>query len=60
MEDKRIMTFEELYNRNRIGRLTADQAAEIQGVSTRTFRRWRARYEDEECLYRAVGKLETT
>ena len=53
MEDKRLMTFEELYNRRQAGRLTADDAAEILGVSTRTFRRWRARFEDEgeEGLY---------
>ena len=53
MEDKRLMTFEELYNRRRAGRLAADDAAEILGVSTRTFRRRRARFEDEgeECLY---------
>ena len=53
MEDKRLMTFEELYNRRRAGRLTADGAAEILGVSTRTFRRWRAPFEDEgeEGLY---------
>ena len=53
MEDKRLMTFEELYNRRQAGRLTADDAAEMPGVSTRTFRRWRARFEEdgEEGLY---------
>ena len=47
MEDKRLMTFEELYNRRQAGRLTADDAAEILGVSTRTFRRCRAGFEEE-------------
>lgn len=47
MEDKRLMTFEDLYNRRQAGRLTADDAAEILGVSTRTFRRCRAGFEEE-------------
>ena len=47
MENKRLMTFEELKKRRRIGRLTADDAAEILGIWTRRYRRWRARYEDE-------------
>ena len=52
-EDKRFVTFEELNNRRRTGRLSAEDAAEILGVSTRAFRRWRARYKDEgeEGLY---------
>ena len=53
MEGKRLMTFEGLYNRRRASRLTVDDVAEILRVSTRMFRRWRARCEDEgeECLY---------
>ena len=47
MEDKRFMTFEELCNRRRAGRLSTEDAAEMPGVSTRTFRRWCERYEDE-------------
>ena len=43
MEDKRLMTFEELHDRRRAARLSA----EMPGVSTRAFPRRRARYEDE-------------
>ena len=55
----RLMKFEEIYGRTRRGALAQSEAAEILGVSERTFRRWRDRYEAEgaEGLYdrRPVG-----
>jgi len=54
------MKFEEIYSRRQARQLTQDQAAEILGVSTRTFRRWEDRYEAEgaEGLFdRRLGKL---
>lgn len=39
------MRFEEIYERHRRRRLSALEAAEWLGVSERTFRRWRVRYE---------------
>jgi hypothetical protein len=39
------MKFEELYARTRSRRLSQAQAAEILGISERSFRRWRDRYE---------------
>lgn len=47
MEDKWLMIFEEMYNRRRAGWLSADDTAEMLGVSMRTFRRWLARFEAE-------------
>ena len=60
LQEVRLMKFEELYSRRQARQLTQDQAAEILGVSTRTFRRWEDRYEAEgaEGLYdRRLGKL---
>ena len=55
----RLMKFEEIYGRTRRGALAQSEAAEILGVSERTFRRWRDRYEAEgaEGLYdRRLGR----
>lgn len=41
------MRFEEIHDRFRHGRLSVAEAAEWLGVSERTFRRWRVRYEAE-------------
>ena len=41
----RLMKFEEVYGRTRRGVLGQAEAAEILGVSERTFRRWRDRFE---------------
>ena len=41
------MKFEELYTRRYSGQISQEQAAEILGVTTRTFRRWEDRYEAE-------------
>ena len=54
------MKFEEVYGRTRRGVLGQTEAAEILGVSERTFRRWRDRYEADgaEGLYdRRLGRL---
>ena len=49
----RLMKFAEVYGRTRCGVLSQAEAAEILGVSERTFRRWRDRFEAEgaEGLY---------
>ena len=41
----RLMKFEEVYGRTHRGGLSQAEAAEVLGVSERTFRRWRDRYE---------------
>ena len=40
----RLMKFEEVYGRTRSRLLSQAEAAEVLGVSERTFRRWRDRY----------------
>ena len=46
-EGIRRMRFEDLLGRQRRGELCQEEAAEILGISERTFRRWRDRLEDE-------------
>ena len=56
----RLMKFEEVYGRTCRGVLGQAEAAEILGVSERTFRRWRDRFEADgaEGLYdRRLGRL---
>lgn len=56
----RLMKFEEVYGRSCRGDLSQAEAAEILGVSERTFRRWRVRFEADgaEGLYdRRLGKV---
>ena len=56
----RLMKFEEVYGRTCRGVLGQAEAAEILGVSERTFRRWRDRFEAEgaEGLYdRRLGRV---
>ena len=56
----RLMKFEEVYGRTHRGGLSQAEAAEVLGVSDRTFRRWRDRYEAEgaDGLYdRRLGRL---
>ena len=43
----RLLKFEEVYGHTCCGVLSQAEAAEILGVSERTFRRWRDRYEAE-------------
>ena len=55
----RLMKFEEIYGRTHGGVLSQTEAVEVLGVSERTFRRWRDRYEAEgaEGLYdRRLGR----
>ena len=49
----RLMKFEEVYARTTARLLSQTEAAEVLGVSERTFRRWRDRYEADgaEGLY---------
>jgi|TARA_B100000315_G_C14535797_1_gene568380 transposase len=56
----RLMKFEEVYERSLGRRLSQSEAALVLGVSERTFRRWRDRFEAEgaEGLYdRRLGKV---
>ena len=56
----RLMKFEEVYGRSCCGVLGQAEAAEILGVSERTFRRWRDRFEADgaEGLYdRRLGRV---
>jgi transposase len=45
LQEVRQMRFEELYERRQRRELTMVEAAEILGVTDRTFRRWSTRYE---------------
>ena len=47
LQEVRQMRFEELYTRRQRRELTMAEAAEILGVTERTFRRWGDRYETE-------------
>lgn len=47
LQEIRKMRFGEVYSRCRSRRLTQGEAAEILGLSERTFRRYKARYEEE-------------
>lgn len=60
LQGLRLMKFEEVYGRIYRGELSQEEAAEILGVSERTFRRWRDRWEAEgaEGLYdRRLGRI---
>ncbi len=59
LEGLREMKFEEIHDRFRRGRLSLAEAADCLGVSERTFRRWRGRYDSEGAaglLDRRLGK----
>ncbi len=47
LQGLREMRFEEIYDRHRHGRISGQEASEWLGVSERTFRRLRGRYEEE-------------
>lgn len=47
LQEVRRMRFEDLYTRRQRRELTMVEAAELLGVTERTFRRWSARYEAE-------------
>lgn len=60
LQGLRLMKFEEVYGRRYRGELSQQEAAEVLGVSERTFRRWRDRYQAEgaEGLYdRRLGRV---
>lgn len=60
LQGLRLMKFEEIYGRTYGGELSQLEASEILGVSERTFRRWRDRYEAEgaDGLYdRRLGRV---
>ena len=60
LQEVRQMRFEELYERRQRRTLTMAEAAEILGITERTFRRWSGRYETEgrEGLQdRRIGRL---
>lgn len=59
LQGLRLMKFEDVYGRSYRGELSQQEAAEILGMSERTFRRWRDRFEAEgaEGLYdRRLGR----
>ena len=63
LQGLRLMKFEDVYGRCYRGDLSQAEASEILGMSERTFRRWRERYEAEgaEGLYdRRLGRVCTT
>ena len=47
LQEVRRMRFEELYARRQRRELTMAEAAEMLGITERTFRRWSTRYEAE-------------
>ena len=47
LQEVRQMRFEELYERRQQRTLTMAEAAEMLGVTERTFRRWSGRYDAE-------------
>ena len=60
LQGLRLMKFDEVYGRTYKGELSQLEAAEILGMSERTFRRWRDRFEAEgaEGLYdRRLGRV---
>lgn len=60
LQGLREMKFEEIHDRFRRGRLSAVEASEWLGVSERTFRRWRGRFDAEGSaglLDRRLGKV---
>jgi hypothetical protein len=59
LQEVRQMRFEELYERRQRRELTMVEAAEMLGVTERTFRRWSVRYEAEGLegvLDRRIGR----
>ncbi len=58
LQEVRQMRFEELYERRQRRELTMAEAAEILGVTERTFRRWGERYEAEGAAGLADRRLE--
>ncbi len=60
LQGLRLMKFEDVYGKTHRGESSQSKAAEILGLSERTFRRWRDRFEADgaEGLYdRRLGKV---
>jgi len=60
LQGLRLMKFEDIYGRTYRGELSQQEAAEVLGMSERTFRRWRDRFEADgaEGLYdRRLGRV---
>ena len=57
LQGLRLMKFEDVYGRCYGGDLSQVEASEILGVSERTFRRWRDRYEAEGLYDRRLGRV---
>ncbi len=60
LQGLREMKFDDVYDRFQRGRLSSAEAAEWLGVSERTFRRWRGRFDEEGAaglLDRRLGKV---
>jgi transposase len=51
------MRFEDVFERYRLGRLSCEEAADVLGVSTSSFYRWRRRYEAEGAAGLADARL---
>ena len=59
LQGVRMLKFRDVFGRWQKGRLSESEAAELLGVTERTFRRWRRRYEGEGeggLLDRRLGK----
>lgn len=56
LQEIRIMRFEEAYGGWQKGRLSQEEAAEILGVCSRTFRRQISRYEENGLMISVLHK----
>ncbi len=57
LQEIRLMRFEEVYGRFRVGRLSCVEAADLLGVSVSSFYRWRERYEGQGASGLADARL---
>ncbi len=55
LQGLRLMKFEDVYGKTHRGELSQSEAAEILGMSERTFRRWRDRFEGRTVFTTAVS-----
>ena len=59
LQEIRMMQFEQLYGNWQAKRLSEEEAAELLGISTRTFRRWSRKFEADGADGLADKRLET-
>jgi transposase len=57
LREVRLMRFEDVYGRYRVGRLSCEEAAELLGASASSFYRWRERYEEHGAVGLADARL---